>query len=60
MSEGVAKQMEFDVIVICQDNIGKRRRDVARREEFLLGRWKGHGCAGIEEDVDEEIDIFAK
>jgi hypothetical protein len=52
--------MEFDVIVICQDDIGKGGGDVARREKFLLGRWKGHRCAGIDKDVGEEIDLFAK
>ena len=60
MSEGVAEQMEFDVIVICQDDIGKGCGDIARREKFLLGRWKGHRGAGIDKDVGEEIDLFAE
>ena len=60
MSEGVAEQMEFDVIMICQDHIGKGCGDITRREKFLLRRWKGHGCAGIDKDVGEEIDLFAK
>ena len=33
---------------------------MARREKYLLGRWKGHGCAGIDKDVGEEIDLFAE
>jgi hypothetical protein len=60
MSEGVAEQVEFDVIVICQDDIGKGCGDVARREKFLLDGGKGHGCAGIDKDVGEEINLFAK
>src|SRR5262245_24428847 len=55
-----AEQVEFDVIVICQDDIGKSGGDVARRKKFLLGRWKSHRRAGIDKDVGEEIDFFAE
>ena len=38
MGEGVTEQMEFYVIVVCQDDIGKGCRDMARRQKFFLER----------------------
>ncbi len=60
LGAAVLQQVELDVIVIGQDDIGQRKRHMACRQEFFLPRWERHGRAGIDKDVGKKIDFLAE
>ena len=57
---GAAKQMQFHMIVVCQDDVGQSCGDMACRQKFFLRGREGHGGAGIDKDIGEEIDLFTE
>src|SRR6266496_3182863 len=52
--------MQLDVIMIRQDNVGKRQRYVTGRQKFFFARRKAHRGAGVYEDIRKQVDFFAE
>src|SRR5262245_48849085 len=52
--------MQLDMILVGQNDVAERERDMTRGQEFFLARRKTHGCAGVDKDVGEEVHFLAK
>jgi hypothetical protein len=52
--------MEFDMVMVGQDHVGKSEADMTGRREFLFDGGKGHGAAGINKKIDKEVHLFAE
>src|SRR3989338_10120147 len=52
--------MEFDMVMVGQDHVGKGEADMTGRREFLRDGGEGHGAAGVNKKIDKEVHLFAE
>ena len=48
------------MVMVGQDHVGKGEADMTGRREFLRDGGEGHGAAGIDKKIDEEVHLFAE
>ena len=48
------------MILVSQDNIRKRHRDMTGGQEFFFDGGESHRCAGVDENISEEIDLLVE
>src|SRR5207253_11350285 len=54
------QEMQFDVILVSQDNIRKRHRDMTGGQEFFFEGGESYQCAGVDETTLEETELLVE
>jgi len=54
------QKVEFDMIVVGQDDVGKGQCHLASGGKLLSLRWKGHGATRIHKEIDKEIHLLTE